>query len=115
MKKHAGLILVHMESISYMGNKKGKLHSSFPLKLDSNLIFRPLLIVVISNIAMYIYASIILKKITKRTASLKRSSINMSNRKSIENDYDSDNVKKQFSRALSRSVKRTRHAAKVEK
>ena len=95
--------------------KKENVNSIHTLKLNSNLIFRPLLIVVISNIAMYIYASIILKKITKRTASLKRSSINASNRKSIENDYDSDNVKKQFSRALSRSVKRTRHAAKVEK
>ena len=113
MKKHAGLILVHMESISYTGNKNKKLQ--FFIHLDSNLIFRPLLIIVISNIAMYIYASIILKKITKRTASLKRSSINTSNRKSIENDDDSDNVKRQFSRALSRSVKRTRHAAKVEK
>ena len=113
MKKHAGLILVHMESISYTGKKS--VNSSYTLTLDSNLIFRPLLIVVISNIAMYIYASIILKKITKRTASLRRSSKNTSNRKSIENDDDSDNVKRQFSRALSRSVKRTRHAAKVEK
>ena len=85
------------------------------------LTFRPLLIVVISNIAMYIYASIILKRITRRTASLRKSCRNQKPNESNEIDEveDSDsNVKRQFSRALStvtKSAKKTKDAAKIEK
>ena len=70
---------------------------------------------------MYIYASIILKRITRRTANLRQScrikKPNGSNEIDVVEDSDS-NVKRQFSRALStvtKSAKKTKDAAKIEK
>ena len=118
VKKHAGSILALTEFIFYMGKNRKKEINSLKI-IHFILIFRPLLIVVLSNIAMYIYASVILKRITRRTASLRQSCKITKPHGSHEIEEDSDsNVKKQFSRALStvtKSAKKTKDAAKIEK
>ena len=96
-RKHAGLIHAQMEYISYTGTFFS-FHKRTFFVIHHAKLFRPLLIVVTSNIGMYIYASTILKKLT---VNVKNGSKSTNSNSSGNNNSSGVLIHRQFSRALS--------------